>query len=442
MRNWKNLMQRPLVILGIVFSLSILNCIAVVSAAEPNFSKVPKGPKPKKLTVVLYEPVEQKAAIEVSKLFEQKFGIKVEVNAIPWINLHEKIIADLAARTGTYDVIFIPGLWALEFIEADFIEPLNKYWNNPDLPKFDIEAYPQSVVNLLSKNGNIYWIPHHGTTQILFYRKDLLQAEGLRPPETYDELFKIAAKFTNNPKYPGVYGFGTTAKQGEFASSTWSTWLWSWGGDYFDENWNPIFNDATGVASLEAYAEAVNKFAPPDAPNWGNEEAGAAFQQGRLAMLQMWPYLGAAMEDPTQSKVVGKVGYAPLPKKVLRFPRLGSWGGTVSKFSRYKEWAYLWVAFYNSEENTDNILVPSGVAVCRLLTAEKLKDKILWQDAVNKSFEHTKERPGIPEITPIIDVWGLAVSKVVTGQSDAKSALDEAATKIRKILDDAGYYSK
>ena len=121
MRNWKNLIQRPLVILGIVFSLSILNCIAVVSAAEPNFSKVPKGPKPKKLTVVLYEPVEQKAAIEVSKLFEQKFGIKVEVNAIPWINLHEKIIADLTARTGTYDVIFIPGLLALEFIEADFI---------------------------------------------------------------------------------------------------------------------------------------------------------------------------------------------------------------------------------------------------------------------------------------------------------------------------------
>ena len=80
------------------------------------------------------------------------------------------------------------------------------------------------------------------------------------------------------------------------------------------------------------------------------------------------------------------------------------------------------------------------MAVCRLSTAKKLKDKILWQDAVNKSFEHTKERPGIPEITPIIDVWGLAISKVVTGQSDAKSALDEAAIKIRKILDDAGYY--
>jgi multiple sugar transport system substrate-binding protein len=423
-----------IVIVTLSFGTSLL------FAAEPDFSKVPTAPKPEKLTVVLFEPVEQKAAFEVSKLFEEKFGIKVEINAIPWSNLHEKIIADLTAKTGTYDIIFIPGLWSLEFIYADYIEPLNQFWDNPNLPKFDIEDYPASVVNLVSQDGNIYWIPHHGTTQILFYRKDLFEAEGLKPPETYDELFEIAAKFTNNPKYPDVWGFATTPAQGEFASSTWSTWLWSWGGDYFDENWNPIFNNEIGVASLEAYAEAVKKFSPPDSLNWGNDDSGAAFQQGRLAMLQMWPYLGAAMEDPSQSKVVGKVGYAPLPKKELLFPRLGSWGGTISKFSKNKEWAYMWLAFYNSKENTNNILVPSGVAVDRLSTVEELKDKILWQEAVNLSFEHTKERPGIPEITPIIDVWGLAVSKVVTGQADAKSALDEAAVKVRKILEDAGYY--
>ena len=237
-----------IVIVTLSFGTSLL------FAAEPDFSKVPTAPKPEKLTVVLFEPVEQKAAIEVSKLFEEKFGIKVEINAIPWSNLHEKIIADLTAKTGTYDIIFIPGLWSLEFIYADYIEPLNQFWDNPNLPRFDIEDYPASVVNLVSQDGNIYWIPHHGTTQILFYRKDLFEAEGLKPPETYDELFEIAAKFTNNPKYPDVWGFATTPAQGEFASSTWSTWLWSWGGDYFDENWNPIFNNEIGVASLEAYA--------------------------------------------------------------------------------------------------------------------------------------------------------------------------------------------
>ncbi|MEI6157779.1 MAG: extracellular solute-binding protein, partial [Atribacterota bacterium] len=233
--------------IAVVLTLCLFICLTTAMAAVPDFSKIPKGPKPEKLTVVLYEPVEQKAAIEVSKIFEQKYGIKVEVNAIPWSFLHEKIIADLTAQTGTYDVIFIPGLWALEFIDAGYIEPLSQFWDNPDLPKFDIEDYPSSVVNLLSKNGKTYWIPHHGTTQILFYRKDLFEGEGLKPPETYDELFQIAAKFTNNPKYPDIWGFGTTPKQGENASSTWSTWLWSWGGDYFDDKWNPIFNNEKGV---------------------------------------------------------------------------------------------------------------------------------------------------------------------------------------------------
>ena len=100
----------------------------------------------------------------------------------------------------------------------------------------------------------------------------------------------------------------------------------------------------------------------------------------------------------------------------------------------------MWLAFFNSKENTDNILVPCGVAVDRLSTVQELKDKIPWQEAVNVSFEYTKERPGIPEITPIIDIWGLAISKVVTGQADAKSALDEAAVEVRKVLEDAGYY--
>ena len=395
--------------------------------------------KPKKITIVVYEPTEAKGMEEFGKIFTEKYGIDVEIFAIPWANLHEKIIADLTAQTGTYDLIAIPGLWSLEFVYAGYIEPLDTYWNNPDLPSFDVEDYPKSIVDLVSDENHVYWIPHHGSTQILFYRKDLLAEAGFEPPKTYDELFKMAEFFTDNPDYPGVYGFGTTARQGEWASSTWCTWIWSWGGDFFDKNWHPIFNNEKGVASLEAYAEAVQRFAPPDAPNWGNEEAGAAMQQGRLAMLQMWPQLAAAMEDPSQSKVVDNVGYAPMPKKELVFPRLGSWGLTISKYSKNKEWAYRYLVEFNSKENVKNIHHPAGMPVCRLSVAEELaKDDPLIK-AVLDSYEHTKERPGIPEIGQIIDVWGLAVSRVVTKDADAKTALDDAAAKIEEILRDGGY---
>ncbi len=411
----------------------------VLAAPPPQEEKLPKAPKPEKLTIVVFEPTEARGMEEFGKIFEEKYGITVEVFSIPWANLHEKIIADLTAQTGTYDLIAIPGLWSLEFIYAGYIEPLDEYWNNPDLPSFDIEDYPASILNLVADEEHVYWIPHHGTTQILFYRKDLFEKEGFEPPETYDELFEIAEFFTNNPDYPDLYGFGTTAKQGEWASSTWCTWIWSWGGDFFDENWHPIFNDEKGVASLEAYAEAVQRFAPPDCPNWGNEEGGAAMQQGRLAMLQMWPQLAAAMEDPEQSEVVGNVGYAPMPKKELCFPRLGSWGLTISKYSKNKEWAYIYLTEFNSAENVKNIHWPAGMTVCRLSVVDELaKDSPLLQ-AVLKSFEHTKERPGIPEITEIIDVWGLAVSRVVTGDADAQTALDDAAIAIEQILRDGGY---
>jgi multiple sugar transport system substrate-binding protein len=418
----------------------ILTIIAVVFfALFFGTSKADAQKKPQKLTIVVYEPVEAKGMTEFGKIFKQKYGIDVEVFTIPWANLHEKIIADLTAKTGTYDLIAIPGLWSLEFIYAGYIEPLDTYWKNPSLPSFDIEDYPKSIVNLVADEKHVYWIPHHGTTQILFYRKDLFEKEKLKPPETYDDLFRIANIFTNNPKYPGVYGFGTTAKQGEWASSTWSTWIWSWGGDYFDKDWHPIFNNEKGVASLEAYAEAVQRFAPPDCPNYGNEEGGAAMQQGRLAMLQMWPYLASAMEDPKQSKVVGKVGYAPMPKKELRFPRLGSWGLTISKYSKNKDWAWRYIAEFNSKENVRTIHRAAGMPIVRLSVASELAKTDPLFKAIYESFEHTKERPGIPEISQIIDVWGLAVSRVVTRDADAKTALDDAAVKIEQILRDGGY---
>ena len=398
-----------------------------------------EGEKPEKLTIVVYEPTEAKGMEEFGKIFTDKYGIEVEIFAIPWANLHEKIIADLTAKTGTYDLIAIPGLWSLELIYAGYIEPLDEYWNNPDLPSFDIEDYPQSILNLVADEDHVYWIPHHGSTQILFYRKDLFEKEGFKPPDTYDDLFEIADFFTDNPDYPGLYGFGTTGRQGEWASSTWCTWIWSWGGDFFDKNWNPIFNDRKGVASLEAYAEALQRFAPPDAPNWGNEEAGAAMQQARLAMLQMWPQLAAAMEDPSQSKVVGNVGYAPMPKKELRFPRLGSWGLTISKYSKNKEWAYRYLVEFNSKENVRNIHHKAGMPICRLSVANDFAKTDPLLKAVLGSFENTKERPGIPEIGQIIDVWGLAVSRVVTKDADAQTALDDAAEKIEEILRDGGY---
>jgi hypothetical protein len=36
-------------------------------------------------------------------------------------------------------------------------------------------------------------------------------------------------------------------------------------------------------------------------------------------------------------------------------------------------------------------------------------------------------------------VWGLAVSRVVTKDADAQTALDEAAVEIEQILRDGGY---
>ena len=103
------MMKKLLIFMVVLFFAS---AIAFATGSKEGGGKG-AAEKPEKITIVVYEPVEAKGMTEFGKVFTDKYGIEVEVFTVPWANLHEKIIADLTAQTGTYDLIAIPGLWWL-----------------------------------------------------------------------------------------------------------------------------------------------------------------------------------------------------------------------------------------------------------------------------------------------------------------------------------------
>jgi multiple sugar transport system substrate-binding protein len=99
--------------------------------------------------------------------------------------------------------------------------------------------------------GKVYGIPQAVDTQVLFYRKSLLQAAGVQPPSTVAELVDAAQKLTRN----GVKGLfaGNDGGVGVLAGPL----LWSVGLDYLHEDgsgtYSPGFDDpraAQAVATL------------------------------------------------------------------------------------------------------------------------------------------------------------------------------------------------
>lgn len=56
--------------------------------------------------------------------FEEQTGIKVVIDSVPFPNLHEKAIMELASGRGSYDLISVDLPWTGEFVEAGFTKDL------------------------------------------------------------------------------------------------------------------------------------------------------------------------------------------------------------------------------------------------------------------------------------------------------------------------------
>src|SRR6185436_7488240 len=117
--------------------------------------------------------------------FEKKTGIKVVVDAAPFGDLYKKQLLSLSTGAGRYDVVFVDEPWIPPL--SEFLLPLNERMKTLDL----LDFIPTTVASGAFQ-GTQYAVPVDPNVQLLVYRKDLLEAKGLKPPTTWDELLAAA----------------------------------------------------------------------------------------------------------------------------------------------------------------------------------------------------------------------------------------------------------
>ncbi len=66
------------------------------------------------------------------------------------------------------------------------------------------DDFTDSALELATVDGKVYGIPMIQDMQLLYYRKSLLQAAGVKPPTTLDELISVSKKLTT-PKQKGFF---------------------------------------------------------------------------------------------------------------------------------------------------------------------------------------------------------------------------------------------
>ena len=112
-------------------------------------------------------------------------GIRVEVQQLPIISAHEKLLTAFAGDS-LPDVCAIGNTWIPEFALLNALAPLDQ--RIAATPSLDVQDYFTGAWDSGVIGGQAYAVPWYVETRLPFYRRDIAQRAGIEnPPQTWDE---------------------------------------------------------------------------------------------------------------------------------------------------------------------------------------------------------------------------------------------------------------
>ena len=371
--------------------------------------------------------------------FEKETGIKVEFEIVNYAQMHGKLLPQLLSPKGVYDAIVVDNYWAGEFPAAGWLERLEPYVERT--PGIRLEDYLPSMLDMVGYyEGKLYMIPFYNYTMILIYRNDLLTQAGAVIPDTVEEYVDLCSRMAQDIDGDGevdIYGTSMMGLKPDPICMEWSNYLFSCGGDYYDENWHAIINNPEAVKATRLYAKNMHLNAPMGAPGFGFDEAINVVAQGKaFSLVTFWMFF-TTLNDPSESQVAGKVLFQAMPGGVNLN---GGWGWAIPKSSPDKEAAWKFISWVESSEIAIKRALQGGAPTRRdAFQAPEVVEKFAYYPLIMKGLEKAKHVPEFLYSTEMIEVVGRELSLIVEGK-DAQKALDEAAGELNKLAKKAKLY--
>lgn len=435
-----------LVTLSLLLSACAAPATEAPAATEVPVTEAPAAPVAEEVSIRILAMEQAGPTVDemntiVSEFNQQNPNIKVEIDYVAYDALHDKIITGMAATSPAYDVFLVDDIWYAEFADKGYILDITDKLTQEMKDEVFDAAWEISTVS-----GKAYGMPWLLDQKYFFYNEELLKQAGFEaPPTTWEELLEQskAIKEQGIVEYPIVWSWG----QYEAAICDWVTLLYGNGGKLVDESGKPMFNDATGVETLEWMVKTIDDgFTNPASISYVEEDVRNVFSSGKAVFALNWNYMyDLANNQPDQSQVTGKVKIALMPVfsdgSVESSTIDGSMGISVAATSPNSDAAWEYVKYLTSKDVQNRYsahMLPmwetsfEGEAGEKLVAISEVTAVTVPMFQAQFPFSHV--RPKVPFYVEGSKAMQLALQKALTKQATAQEALDEAAATWEELM--------
>jgi multiple sugar transport system substrate-binding protein len=370
----------------------------------------------------------------------QNPGVKVEieVGGATSDQQQQYLTTVLTSRDPSLDLILIDIVRPAQYKAAGWAEPLDRY-----LPKASRDAllkrYLPAYVRANIVDGTLVALPSFADAQFLFYRKDLLEKYGFKPPATWDEAIRQAQVILQGEKDPNLNGIGFMGNISEGTVCSFLLPIWAAGGDVTDDRGRLILTEDLARRSLQFWLDLMDKHrvSPPNMAEKAQDTIRREMQQGRWIFGTLFAYAWAHFQNDPDSAVKGKIGVTTMPKFEggRSASCLGGWQWTISAFSRNKAQAYKLLRYLSSPEVAKILAIQASnlPAFPELYKDPDILKANPWFADALPVVLNARARPVHPRYPEIADVMRRGLNAVLARTKTPEQAAKEIVQGLKAI---------
>ena len=375
-----------------------------------------------------------------SQFSEANPGTTVEISYLSYDEIYDKLVTSMASSAPPYDVFLVDDPWVAQFAAAGWLLDVSDR-----VPSEVRDGLFEAAWDITEVDNTTYGMPWMIDQEMFFYNTELLEQGGYdAPPTTWEEMEEMgqAMKEAGLVEYPIIWSW----QQAESLITDFVVLLYGNGGQLFDENNQPVFNDERGVEVLTWMVDSIESGISNPSSIVSNEEAvRSVFSQGGAAFAINWPYMYELSQfNEEESQVTGKVGMSLMPvfakganEGIASVTIDGSMGFAIAAQSEHPDeaWAYLEHLTSRPVQLSYSAHLPP---MWKDLYEEPDVQALLEQSPANEvlvpqfseQFQYSVVRPKLTNYTEASTALQLALQEALSGSKSPQEALDDAAAEI------------